>query len=132
MITPALLITDDDRAFRETLRSVFEPRGFCTLLAGDGREALDIVRSQAVHLALFDLHMPLLDGLETIRQLRVSANHMPCILMSAKLDQGVVDAAREEQVYSVLSKPFSISKITSLVRDALQQAYPWANGPEQL
>ena len=41
--TPSLLITDDDPAYRETLQVVFEPRGFRTLLAGDGEEALDIV-----------------------------------------------------------------------------------------
>ena len=40
---PSLLITDDDSDFRETLRGVFEPRGFRTLLAGDGEEALEIV-----------------------------------------------------------------------------------------
>ena len=40
---PAILITDDDRDFRETLREVFEPRGFATLLAADGEEAIQIV-----------------------------------------------------------------------------------------
>ncbi len=48
--SPTLLITDDDRDFRETLQNVFEPRGFRTLLAGDGKEALDVVQSQDVHL----------------------------------------------------------------------------------
>ena len=124
IVTPALLITDDDRAFRETLRSVFEPRGFATLLAADGLEALRIVRSHAVHILLLDMHMPQLNGLETIRRLRESAVNVPCILMSAKLDQEVVEAAKEERVFSILSKPFSVATITNLVRDALQQAYP--------
>jgi CheY-like chemotaxis protein len=127
--TPSLLITDDDRAFRETLRGVFEPRGFATLLAADGLEALQIARSQPVHLLLLDYHMPQLTGLETIRRLRASAVQTPCILMSAELDPSVVAAAEAEQVFSVLSKPFSISTITRIVRDALQRTYQW-NGPK--
>ena len=62
--SPSLLITDDDAGFRETLRGVFEPEGFRTLLAGDGEEALRIVRSKEVHLMLLDMHMPKLTGLE--------------------------------------------------------------------
>ena len=44
--TPSLLITDDDPGFRETLRVIFEPKGFRTLLAGDGDEALKIVHNE--------------------------------------------------------------------------------------
>ena len=68
--SPSLLITDDDPAFRETLRVVFEPEGYRTLLAGTGEEALDIVRNQEVHLVLLDMHMPRLTGLETLRQVK--------------------------------------------------------------
>ena len=57
-VLPSILITDDDLDFRETLRFVFEPRGFRTLLAGDGEEALEIMRGEQVHLVLLDVHMP--------------------------------------------------------------------------
>ena len=67
---PSLLITDDDYDFRETLRGVFEPRGFHTLTAGDGEEALEILKHETVHLALFDMHMPRLSGLDAIRRLK--------------------------------------------------------------
>lgn len=70
ILAPSLLITDDDLAFRETLQTVFEPQGFRTLTAADGEEALAIVESQEVHLALLDMHMPKLTGLETIRRLK--------------------------------------------------------------
>ena len=59
LVTPSILITDDDRDFRETLGGLFEPRGFRTFLAGDGEEALDIIRREQVHLALFDMHIHL-------------------------------------------------------------------------
>ena len=43
MVTPSLLITDDDTALRETMGGLFQPRGFRILMAGDGEEALEIV-----------------------------------------------------------------------------------------
>jgi len=123
--TPSLLITDDDVEFRETLRGVFEPQGFRTLLAGDGEEALQIVRTQPVHLILLDMHMPKLTGLETIRLLRQFRALLPCILMSAQLDDFLVEQARRLQAFSVLAKPLSFRQVTGVVRRALQQTYNW-------
>ena len=63
---PSILITDDDPVARETLREIFEPVGFRTFLAESGEEAIDIVKEQDVHLALMDLHLPKISGLETM------------------------------------------------------------------
>ena len=67
---PRLLITDDDRDFRETVADMLRDRGFETLQAADGEEALNIVCRQEVHLLLLDMQMPRLSGLETIERLR--------------------------------------------------------------
>jgi len=123
--SPSLLITDDDLDFRETLRSVFEPRGFRTLLARDGQEALDIVRRQDVHLLLLDLNMPRLGGLETLRRVKRYKALMPCIILSGGLDDALVQQARDERAFSILSKPVSCREITSAVESALWQAYHW-------
>ena len=123
--TPSLLITDDDSGFRETLRIIFEPKGFRTLLAGDGDEALKIVRNELVHVVLLDMHMPRLTGLETLRLLKEFRAMLPCILLSAQLDELIVEQARLAHAYSVLSKTVTISQITSTVRQALERTYAW-------
>jgi CheY-like chemotaxis protein len=123
--TPSLLITDDDPAFRETLRVVFEPKGFRTLLAGDGEEALKIVHNDTVHVVLLDMHMPKLTGLETLRMLKEFRAMLPCILLSAQLDELIVEQARRAHAYSVLSKPVTVRQITYVVRQALQRTYAW-------
>jgi CheY-like chemotaxis protein len=123
--SPSLLITDDDRAFRETLQGVFESRGFHTLLAGDGEQALRIVHSQPVHLILLDMHMPRLTGLETIRRLKALNSPPPCILISAGLDDALAEEARQADAFSVLSKPVSFSEITQIVAEAMRQTYDW-------
>ena len=97
--TPSLLITDDDRAFRETLREVFEPRGFHTLLASDGQEAVSIVRQNIVHLVLMDLQMPGLTGLEAARREKEHRAELPCILISGAINEEVL--AEAEQVLSL-------------------------------
>jgi len=127
---PSILITDDDRDFRETLRVVFEPRGFRTLLADNGEEALDIVRRQEVHLLLLDLHMPRLSGLETIHRVRQFQSRLPCILMSAALDEEALRQAQMEQVFSVLAKPISRLQLTSTVDMALRRTYGWDDLPK--
>lgn len=129
IISPSILITDDDRGFRETLRGIFEPRGFRTLVAADGEEALDIVRSREVHLLVSDMHMPKLTGLETIRLAREFNTSLPCILMSAQADAAIKASARELSVIEVLAKPISSRDITRAVRLALQTSYDWA-GPD--
>jgi len=126
--TPSILITDDDREFRETLRGVFEPRGFRTFLAGDGEEALDIVRGQDVHLLLLDMHMPKLTGLETIRRIKQFKSRLPCILISADLDDRLLQQARLAEVFSVLSKPITRLQLTSVVELALRRTYGWDGG----
>ena len=123
---PSLLITDDDLDFRETLRAVFEPR-FRTILASDGEEALDIVRQEEVHLLLLDMHMPRLTGLETLRQVKQFRWRLPCILMSAGLDEALERQARLAQAFSVLAKPVSRRDLTTTVDAAMQRVYGWSD-----
>ncbi len=123
--SPSLLITDDDLAFRETLQGVFEPQGYRTILAEDGEEAIRIVRTQVVHLALLDMHMPKLTGLETLRLVKQFKAMLPCIILSADLDELIVEQARREHAYSVLRKPVTLMQIIRVVRQALESTYNW-------
>lgn len=127
---PSLLITDDDRAFRETLSSVLEPLGVRTLEAENGMEALEIVRSETVHLVLLDMHMPRLTGLETMRMVKQLKAILPCILMSARLDEIIIEQARLARAFSILSKPVTRRQITSAVCRALERTYNWRLGEE--
>lgn len=122
---PSLLITDDDAAFRETLRLVFEPEGYRTLLAGDGEEAIAIVHREEVHLVLLDMHMPRLTGLETLRRVKRVRAILPCILLSAELDERTIQQALSAEAFSVIRKPVSRRQITGVVRQALRRTYGW-------
>lgn len=121
---PSILITDDDRDFRETLCGLFEPRGFRTYTAADGAEALEVVRREEVHLALFDMHMPRLTGLEAIRHLKETMHApLPCILISAEADELLYEQARAAQAFDVLKKPVTRDGVITVVFNALRTAY---------
>ncbi len=126
-----MLITDDDGAFRETLRSAFAPRGFRTLLAGDGDEALEIVHREPVHLLLTDMHMPRMTGLEIICQIRLAQLSLPCILISAGVDDGLVEKARNAEAFSVLRKPIRFPEILQVVCEAMRVTYGWTAGANE-
>ena len=127
LVTPRLLITDDDRDFRETVAGLLSDRGFDTLQAGDGEEALDLVGRFEVHLLLLDMHMPRLSGLETIEQLkrRELTVAVPWILISGSLDEGTIARARAAAAFSILPKPVRLPELTGAVAGALEQAYGW-------
>ena len=124
---PKLLIADDDRDFRESLGEVFERRGYDTRLAADGREAVEIVRSHSgLHLVILDVHMPHLSGIEALVQIRqVVPDRLPCILMSAQLDDRIIRQAEGLHTASLLSKPFTLRDVTGAVERVLAQSYGW-------
>jgi CheY-like chemotaxis protein len=123
--TPSLLITDDDQGYRETLRGVFEPRGINTLLASNGEEAVKIVQNECVHLVLLDMHMPKLSGLETLQRLKEIRALLPCILLSAQLDDKIIKQAQLAHAFSVLSKTVTLNQIRNVVSQALERTYAW-------
>ena len=123
LTNPSLLITDDDRDFRETLSEVFGLQGYRTILAGDGEEALAILHREQIHVVLLDMHMPRLNGLETVRLARASRIIAPCILLSAALDESLAEAARSVQVFASLAKPVNFRDVSRIVQDALRTTY---------
>jgi CheY-like chemotaxis protein len=126
----SILITDDDRGCRETLREIVEPEGFRTLLAASGEEALEIIHEERIHLALLDMHMPRLTGLETLLLLHQINAMLPCILVTADANEGIIRQAFRARAYSVIPKPVSKNVVLYTVVRALVRAYGGPQGDE--
>ena len=121
--TFSILVADDDDAARDALREIIEPEGYRTLLASDGEQALEIVRHEVIHVAMFDVHMPKLTGLETLQILR-SFNHvLPVILITGDSSAGLIRQAFQAQAYSVIPKPVSKNVLLHTLFRALDRAY---------
>jgi DNA-binding NtrC family response regulator len=119
----SILITDDDRNCREALREIMEPQGFRVFLAGSGEEALEITQAEPVHLAILDMHMPTLTGLETLSLLRQMRALLPCILVTADVTESLMRQAWQAHAYSVIPKPVSKNVVIHTVVRALIRVY---------
>jgi CheY-like chemotaxis protein len=119
----SILVTDDDPAMRETFREIFEPVGFRTFLAESGEEAIEIIHQNDVHVALMDMHLPKLSGLETMAIVRQIKGMLPMILVSADQDEALMRRALSAQAFSVLAKPVSRNLVIYVVRRALEKFY---------
>jgi CheY-like chemotaxis protein len=119
-----ILVADDDRGIRETLDEVLQNRGFDTVLAKDGGEAVEIVQVQMVHLVLFDMHMPRLTGLEALNLVRQTLHKLvPALLMTADATSELMKQAMQAQVYSVIPKPVNKNLVLLTLAKALEQVY---------
>lgn len=119
----SILLADDDGASRDALRDIVGPLGLRTFLASDGAEALQIVRQEIIHVALFDVHMPNLTGLEALQLIREFNLVLPVILITADSSPRLKQQAFQAHAYSVIPKPVSKNVVVQTVTRALDRAY---------
>ena len=112
--TRRVLIVDDDPDILGFVQVVLEEEGYETLTAKNGLEALNVVRTEAPHLVLLDLYMPVLDGWGLSRMLRDEEGlNVPIVVMTA--DQGAIGSVRERGLQGCISKPFDLEELVSCV-----------------
>ncbi len=116
-----LLIADDDPAIRTLLRDFFEAQGYAVVAAADGPEALALARSAAPDLALLDVMMPGLDGLDVVRRLRAEGE-TPVILVTARVGETDRVVGLELGADDYVTKPFSLHELAARVRAVLRRA----------
>ena len=120
----SILIADDDRGTREALGEMLAARGFRTMLAADGGEAVELVQVDLVHLVLFDMHMPRLTGLEAFAVIRQTLDRiLPAVLMTADATNDLIRQAFAAQVYSVIPKPVNGNVVLHTLERALAKVY---------
>ncbi len=119
---PTVLVVDDEPNQRRVLRIGLEEAGFEVLEAADGREALEVLDVAAAQLAVVDLMMPDIDGVELTRRLRFRHPEVRVVLTSAyhlnprQMERGRLD------VVGFLPKPFELAQLVALLRSALDRS----------
>lgn len=118
-VPPSLLIADDDQAFRETVVELLRPH-FPAIAVESGEQAIEVVETTHVDLAIFDMHMHVMTGLDCIRWLRESARELPCILMTSDVSAAIESAAYDLDAFRVLRKPPQRQQLLETIHQALE------------
>ncbi|MEI8348625.1 MAG: response regulator [Candidatus Omnitrophota bacterium] len=116
MAKPVILIIDDEAAIRRLLLKVLAREGYEVLTAASGEEALKMVAERPVDLAIVDMKMPGLNGIETIRQIKNIHTGINFVIITAFGDMASVREAAQLDVFDYVSKPFDLDYIRHLVR----------------
>jgi two-component system response regulator MprA len=118
-----ILVVDDERAVRDSLRRALELEGYAIELAGDGHEALYRLDSDSKPDAIIlDVLMPGLDGLEVCRRIRATGNPVPVLMLTARdaVENRVegLDAGADDYV----TKPFALEELLARVRALIRRS----------
>ncbi len=115
-----ILIIDDEAPIRTTVSGMVAALGFSALQASSGAEGLRMLqeRHAAIAAVLLDLTMPLMNGEETMRQLRLIDRQVPVILMSGYSQTETVSRFNGQGLAGFLQKPFTISELRALLVQA--------------
>src|SRR5215813_8441874 len=116
-MSETILVVDDEENIRHTLRGVLADEGFDVLEAPNGRRALELLERGTPRLAIVDVWMPEVDGIELVERMRTHAPGVPIIVTAVRVIRlGAFD---------FLEKPFQVDALLNVVGRALT-----AGGPE--
>ena len=121
---PRVLVVDDDKAVRESLRRSLEFNGYEVALAHDGAEALAGIGSSDPDVVIMDVMMPRLDGIEATRALRSARNDVPILVLTARDAVGDRVEGLDAGADDYLTKPFALQELLARLRALLRRAVP--------
>lgn len=119
---PKILIIDDEKSIRSTLREIFEYENFEVAEAVDGQEGLDMFLKEEYDIVLCDIKMPKLDGLEVLAVAHQAKPDVPFVMISG---HGTIDTAVEATrngAYDFLSKPPDLNRLLITIRNAMDRS----------
>ncbi len=123
MVPMKVLVVDDERAVRESIRRALELEGYEIELAEDGRQALDRLESDSQPDAVvLDILMPGVDGLEVCRTLRRSGSSVPVLMLTARTQVEDRVEGLDAGADDYLTKPFALEELLARLRALLRRA----------
>ena len=122
--SPRVLVVDDDRAVRESLRRSLEFNGYDVSLASDGAEALASIAGRLPDALVIDVMMPRLDGIETTKALRTAGNDLPILVLTARDSVGDRVEGLDAGADDYLTKPFALEELLARLRALLRRVVP--------
>ena len=116
-----VLICDDQPDIVNALKIYLKPEGYRLFTACNGKEALEMVQTQEIHLILLDVMMPVMDGITAISKIREFSN-VPIILLTAKVGDMDKLIGFDHGADDYITKPFNILELKARIRALLRRS----------
>jgi len=118
-----ILIVDDDLDMIDLLQSQVEALGYDSIVADNGKQAVDMTTSQLPHLILMDIMLPVMDGLDATRQIRQNpkTSSIPILAVTAMTTLKDEEDCFQSGCDDYLSKPFTLAQLCYRIERLLQQ-----------
>jgi len=129
---PRVLVVDDESQLRRTLRTSLCTRGFAVEEAANAGEAMEVIGRDTFDLALVDVNMPLVSGLELCRQIRALGLQMGIVMITVRDAEKDIVQAFEAGADDYIIKPFRLSELTARCHAVLRRVLPATENSETL
>jgi len=118
---PHLLVIDDERAIRNTLKDILEYEKYDVTLAEDGEQAIALCKENSFDLALCDIKMPKIDGMEVLTELAANHPDITVVMISGHGDIETAVEALKRGAYDFISKPIDLNRLLVTVKNGLEK-----------
>ena len=124
-----VLLGNDQDGWQENIQKLLEPQGVQTVRVRNGREALNVIESGSIHVAVLDAQLPQLGGMQVIKLMRELQKAPPAILLANHLTNHLLHEAIGMHVFSVLSKPVDLNLLLDALARVMRRYYEsrWPN-----
>ncbi len=112
-----VLIVDDERAIRRALKEILEYENCQVLEAENGKEGLEMIRSNSLDVIFCDIKMPLLDGMELLDQIQNEGNEVPIVMISGHGSLETAVQAIKKGAFDFIEKPLDLNRILVILRN---------------
>lgn len=116
-----ILVVDDDRSTRKLFSEIFAAEGYDVVSAANGIEALECMDREQIHLAVVDVMMPEMDGLEFTKMLRQANENLPILMVSAKALSSDIKAGLRAGSDDYMTKPIDPEEMVLRVKALLRR-----------
>jgi two-component system alkaline phosphatase synthesis response regulator PhoP len=111
-----ILIVEDNLGIQMSLKDEFESNGYQVIIAENGGEGLIIAEKQKPDLIILDIMLPVMDGYEVCKKLRMEGNHTPIIMLTVKNKEIDKVLGLELGADDYVTKPFSVRELSARVK----------------
>lgn len=120
MRTKKILVVDDEPKMRQTIREILEGENYIVKESGDGLDAITKIKEENFHVVLLDINLPLKNGLEVLKEIKIIRPDLPVIMFTAFGSNERIISAMKIGAYDYIDKPFELDQLIFVINRAVE------------